>query len=199
MTYYICILDFEATCWKNGINKENMEIIEFPSILYKITNNKIEHIDKFHKYVKPLINPILSDFCINLTKIKQDIIDKSDTFNFVYKKHIEWLKEYVKDEKLIFITCGKWDFLTMLPRELKNKNIELDNMYKYYVNIAFEFKKKYKIKINKMNDMLDYFNLEIFGIEHSGIDDTIDISNIYVKMFEDGFTLDDMTLNNIVS
>ena len=35
-TYYLCVLDFEATCWKDSTNKEKMEIIEFPSVLYKI-------------------------------------------------------------------------------------------------------------------------------------------------------------------
>ena len=31
-TRYICVLDFEATCWKEN---NNHEIIEFPSILWK--------------------------------------------------------------------------------------------------------------------------------------------------------------------
>ena len=37
MKYYLCVLDFEAICWENSTNKEQMEIIEFPSALYKIT------------------------------------------------------------------------------------------------------------------------------------------------------------------
>ena len=34
---YICVLDFEATCEKDKLIN-NQEIIEFPSILYKVKN-----------------------------------------------------------------------------------------------------------------------------------------------------------------
>ncbi len=33
MEYYLCILDFEATCWEGSVNADEMEIIEFPSVL----------------------------------------------------------------------------------------------------------------------------------------------------------------------
>lgn len=37
MIYFICVLDFEATCFENNeVARNKMEIIEFPSILYKI-------------------------------------------------------------------------------------------------------------------------------------------------------------------
>ena len=55
MIYYICILDFEATCFGNNeVERNKMEIIEFPSILYKINtdDNSCELISKFHKYIK---------------------------------------------------------------------------------------------------------------------------------------------------
>jgi inhibitor of KinA sporulation pathway (predicted exonuclease) len=55
MIYYICILDFEATCFDNDeVPRNKMEIIEFPSILYKIdtSDNSYEYISEFHKYVK---------------------------------------------------------------------------------------------------------------------------------------------------
>ena len=57
MNSYICVLDFEATCWNDDkINKSTMEIIEFPSILYKLDSNnkKLEKISEFNEYVKPV-------------------------------------------------------------------------------------------------------------------------------------------------
>ncbi len=35
MSYYLCVLDFEATCWKDHV-RDSQEIIEFPSVLYRL-------------------------------------------------------------------------------------------------------------------------------------------------------------------
>lgn len=93
MEYYLCVLDFEATCWENSENVEQMEIIEFPSVLYKIneTDKTVDLISEFAKYVRPTINHILTAFCTELTGITQEVVDKADTIDVVYQQHIEWL------------------------------------------------------------------------------------------------------------
>ncbi len=106
MEYYLCVLDFEATCWDSGENKDQMEIIEFPSVLYKIneTKNTSEFVSEFAKYVKPTTNPTLSKFCTELTGITQKQVGSADTIDKVYKAHTEWidanvpsgLKKYIK-------------------------------------------------------------------------------------------------------
>lgn len=41
--YYICVLDFEATCWNNKQHpRSEMEIIEFPSVLYYVTKTELK-------------------------------------------------------------------------------------------------------------------------------------------------------------
>ena len=100
MIYYICILDFEATCFEhNEVERNKMEIIEFPSILYKINtdDNSYELISEFHKYVKPTYKPILTDFCKKLTGITQEMVNNSDTIDVVYDDHIKWLNTYIKE------------------------------------------------------------------------------------------------------
>lgn len=190
MISYICVLDFEATCWNDkNIDKSEIEIIEFPSILFKLdsTNKKLEKISEFHEYVKPVIHPILSDFCTQLTGIKQEVVDNSDVFANVFKRHNEWLKKYVKNfDELVFLTCGAWDLKTQLPRELKNKKLKNREEYKYYINIKDEFEYFYKTKANGMIAMLQYLKLSLDGRHHSGIDDCRNISKILIKMVNDG-------------
>lgn len=65
---YLLVLDFEATCWESG-TRTNQEIIEFPTLLYNIQERKVEA--TFHKYVKPVQDPTLSEFCTQLTGITQ--------------------------------------------------------------------------------------------------------------------------------
>lgn len=45
------------------------EIIEFPAVLVDAKKRKI--VDHFQAFVKPSINPKLSEFCIKLTGITQ--------------------------------------------------------------------------------------------------------------------------------
>ena len=55
-TYYLCVLDFEATCWDGGKNKDVMEIIEFPSVLYRVR----EKYGQRHETLLPTITAIIT-------------------------------------------------------------------------------------------------------------------------------------------
>jgi inhibitor of KinA sporulation pathway (predicted exonuclease) len=189
MIYYICVLDFEATCFEhNETPRDKMEIIEFPSILYKVDSNtnSFEVIEEFHQYVKPTYRPILTKFCKDLTGIQQSTIDSANTIEFVYQDHINWIKKYVKpSDELIFATCGYWDLKTMLRNEVKNKNLVLNPIYKKYINVKDEYEYFFKRKTRSMSDMLTHLNIPLVGRLHSGIDDTRNIAKIVEKMIKD--------------
>ena len=68
----ILILDFECNNLEN--QKIKLEIIEFPIVLIDGHKNEISK-TIFHHYIKPKINPILTDFIKNLTAIKQEQVD----------------------------------------------------------------------------------------------------------------------------
>lgn len=94
---YICVVDFEATCEVDNPSDFHHEIIEFPMVLinthtleivsevfeedlwrsytaYCVSNSFcpfIWQVDSFREYVKPELNPQLSDFCVKLTGITQ--------------------------------------------------------------------------------------------------------------------------------
>lgn len=186
MTYYLCILDFEATCWVEERNDEKREIIEFPSILYRVDwKNNITLIGEFAKYVKPVLHPILSDFCTGLTGITQETVDNADTFAVVYAQHYLWLTEMVpKGERLVFITCGKWDLRDMLPIEIKRYGLELHHCYTKYCDLKDEFTKKFGVSCGGMLNMLKKLKIKQTGKHHSGIDDCRNLAKIVIKMVE---------------
>ncbi|CAF3998651.1 unnamed protein product, partial [Rotaria sp. Silwood1] len=66
---YIAVLDFEATCEENQGKTYRNETIEFPIVLTDVKQQTI--IGKFHSYCRPVIKPILSKFCTQLTSIKK--------------------------------------------------------------------------------------------------------------------------------
>lgn len=193
MISYICALDFEATCIENKII-ENQEIIEFPCILYKVTNlnlddTKYEYIDTFHKFIKPVFNPELSDFCKDLTAITQEQVDGGDKFKKVLYENIEWLDFHQVDlNNLIFVTCGMWDLNTIFPKNLKMFNAtKVSYIYSKVINIKDEYKKFYEEKPGNLVKMVEKVGVEFEGRLHSGIADTKAIAKIFLKLIENGY------------
>lgn len=197
MTRYICVLDFEATCWDNELEmKRNpREIIEFPSILFKMTpKGKIVYISTFREFVKPVINPLLSDFCVKLTSITQDQVNNADVFKNVYKRHIQWLYENIPfSSDIFFVTVGHWDLRDILRSEASRYGIKLSKCYKRYSNLKDDYNFCYNKKCSSMVEMLANSNIEQTGHLHSGIDDVINMVKIIEKMISDGYT--DFQLN----
>ena len=82
-------IDFEATCEEKNPSGYPHEIIEFPAVLVSSREKTI--VDVFHSFVRPTINPKLSEFCHNLTGISQATVDDADTFEVVHERFIDWM------------------------------------------------------------------------------------------------------------
>ncbi len=197
MEYYLCVLDFEATCWNdNSVSKEQMEIIEFPSVIYKIDeiNSTQTFVSEFAKYVKPTLNSKLSAFCTELTGIQQSTVDAAETIDKVYAQHIKWLNTNIPmGAELVFATAGKWDLLTQLPREIKNKKLKKSKLYSKVIDVKTEFEYFYQMKAGGMTGMLDKLGMELEGRHHSGIDDTRNIAKIILHIIKSGHKFSELT------
>lgn len=209
-TKYICVLDFEANCAENmkELGMDN-EVIEFPSVLWKYdskSNPIMTQISEIQMFCKPKNTPILTPFCIELTKITQDKVDTGIPFPDALKKHEMWLRSHIPNfdnevhtGNVMIITCGEWDMKTMAPKEYKNHNMKnIHSVYLKYVNIKNEFVTLYK-RNGKfgMYTMLQYLNLPLDGTHHSGIDDCRNISKIVSRIFNDGYTYEQMKVRHV--
>ncbi|KAG0053690.1 hypothetical protein BGZ83_000574 [Gryganskiella cystojenkinii] len=89
--YYLCF-DVEATC-ETGFSFEfPNEVIEFPVVL--LDGSTLEVVDEFQTYVRPTHRPILSDFCVELTGIRQETVDAAPTFAEMLVEFEEWLTKH---------------------------------------------------------------------------------------------------------
>ena len=71
---YICLYDFECTCSNDQqIQMNSQEIIEFPVVIVDVKSKSIKSI--FQTYVKPTLDPQLTEFCTELTGITQEQVD----------------------------------------------------------------------------------------------------------------------------
>jgi len=184
---YLLVLDFEATC-QDGRKISPQEIIEFPCAIIN-TKNGFKTEDIFHKYVRPIHHPILTDFCTNLTGITQDMVSTSDTFDTVFTQFRTWLENEhglvgshseQTNDNFAFVTCGDWDLKHMLPEQCRTSQVSIPGYMKKWINIKSSFSSLFGTnKFPKgLSSMLHQLDMEFEGRPHSGIDDVKNIVRI---------------------
>ena len=84
---YLYCVDLEATCDEVGESESprplavipnQMETIEIGLVVIDLET--LEIVDEFQRFVRPLINPTLTDFCKKLTSIQQADVDSAGTY-----------------------------------------------------------------------------------------------------------------------
>jgi inhibitor of KinA sporulation pathway (predicted exonuclease) len=173
------IFDLEASCWlgrpPNGVN----EIIEIGAV--KI-NDYGEIESSFMKFVKPTINPVLSDFCKKLTSIAQIDVDRSRTFPFIIQEFMDWIG--VGDDHYILISWGKYD-RTQLVDDCKLHRLETE-----WLDHHFNLKPAYRaLKSLKdepgLKKAVKLEGFEFTGIHHRAISDAENTAKIFIKYFKE--------------
>ncbi|XP_056407930.1 3'-5' exoribonuclease 1 isoform X2 [Hyla sarda] len=188
---YICVIDFEATCEEGNATDYIHEIIEFPIVLVNTRTLKIE--DTFQRYVRPEIKPKLSEFCINLTGITQDLVDKADTFTVVLQTAVDWMREKELGTKFKYtiLTDGSWDMSKFLNMQCRVSRIKYPRFAKKWINIRKSYGNFYKVPRNqtKLTTMLEKLGMKYDGRLHCGLDDSKNIARIAIRMLQDGCEL----------
>lgn len=180
---YVIALDFEATC-DEPHGPEPQEIIEFPMVV--IDWNKGEVVETFHRYVKPVYHPQLSDFCKKLTGITQEQVDGAAEFKDVFQEATKFLDKY-EFKRVMFVTYGNWDLDTMLTKQCRTSGLSL-GMFETqnFVNVN-KFVREHLMKSEDrvyIPNVMEYLGIPFEGKLHSGIDDTNNIAKIMLKLRE---------------
>lgn len=89
----LIVVDLEASCCDKGtIAREDMEIIEIGACAVDLSDFSVA--DDFQLYIKPIVNPVLTDFCTELTGIEQATVDKADVFSMAIPVYRDWLSGF---------------------------------------------------------------------------------------------------------
>ena len=197
----IVVLDLEATCWDdNGTKAEfyrKSEIIEIGICEIDVTKGIIDN--KRSIYVKPIMeyNQTLSDFCVDLTGITVDTLEKrgkylpdaiaelrkhyptSKTWGSwggfdltLLKKNCEEFRERVKSFDSINVDVSKYDMNDLFPFN--------ESMYINFKNL-YGLMRKMK-RSPGMKKALELENLTLDGKHHSGKDDAANTAKIVQKL-----------------
>ncbi|XP_074821431.1 ERI1 exoribonuclease 2 isoform X1 [Natator depressus] len=206
---YLIIIDFESTCWKDGKYHYSQEIIEFPAVLLNTSTGEIE--SEFHMYVQPQEHPILSEFCTELTGIKQNQVDEGVPLNICLSQFSKWIQKIQKEKKIIFnsdvsshsvseaksstfVTWSDWDLGVCLQYECKRKQLRKPDILNSWIDLRATYKLFYTRKPKGLNGALQDLGIEFAGREHSefmiisseGLDDSRNTARLAWRMICDG-------------
>lgn len=171
------VFDLEATCWKDDKSKFS-EIIEIGAV--KLDNN-LNEISRLSIFIKPTINPILSEFCKELTTITQENVNKGYSFNDGMKEFENWIGN---EEFVMMCSWGFYDKKQIKKEtEVKGYKGKMYHLLKTHISIKHEFAKLKNIKPCGMTQALKLLGIKQDGTHHRGIDDAINISKIFREVF----------------
>src|SRR6185369_4499509 len=97
------IIDLEATCWKTASSPARMETIEIGAVLLAGASGLVER--EFAAFVRPVAEPLLSEFCVALTTIRQSDVDSAERFSIVFWELLDW----IGPDPFIWCSWGGYD------------------------------------------------------------------------------------------
>ncbi|XP_036388584.1 ERI1 exoribonuclease 2 [Megalops cyprinoides] len=195
---YLIVIDFESTCWKEK-NSYGQEIIEFPAVLLNTSNGKID--SEFHTYVQPQEHPILSEFCTELTGIRQTQVEAGVPLQICLSRFTRWLQTLRQEKNIVFVnekvcaatahpcafvTWSDWDLGVCLQYECKRKQISKPDILNSWIDLRATYRLFYNRKPKGLNGALQDLGLEFSGREHSGLDDARNTAHLAWRMITDG-------------
>jgi inhibitor of KinA sporulation pathway (predicted exonuclease) len=98
---YLYCVDLEATCDEIGdsesprphlVVRDQMETIEIGLVVIDLET--FEVVDEFQRFVRPQVNPMLTDFCKKLTSIRQADVDVAGTYVEVGQELAAFIARY---------------------------------------------------------------------------------------------------------
>lgn len=173
------IYDLEATCWRGRPPKGINEIIEIGAL--KI-NPVGEILGTYNKFIKPTVNPQLSDFCKSLTSISQDDVDRARIFPQVVEDFQNWVNIF--DEDYLLCSWGKFDV------QLLHDNCVLHKMETDWLDQNMNVKDNYhqmkgEHKLSGLKNTIKHEGLEFTGIHHRAISDAENLAKIFIKYIDE--------------
>lgn len=198
---YLIVVDFESTCWNDGKQHSSPEIIEFPAVLLSTATGEIE--SEFHAYVQPQEHPILSEFCTELTGIKQAQVDEGVPLKICLSQFCKWVHKLQQQKKIsfatgdpepstspvklcAFVTWSDWDLGVCLEYECRRKQLLKPVFLNSWIDLRATYKLFYKRKPKGLSGALQEVGIEFSGREHSGLDDSRNTALLAWKMIRDG-------------
>ncbi len=106
----LVIYDTEFTAWPGSNERgwsrpwENRELIQLAAIKVEVSVSGVKTIASFNELVKPVKNPLLSEYIVNLTGISQTMVDN---LGVDFASALQLFKQFAEDGSIPCFAWGK--------------------------------------------------------------------------------------------
>ena len=187
---HLVVLDFEWTADNRKRVEPISEITQFPSVLVKLNGPRSQIIDEFNTYVKPTLNPLLSQFATTLTGITQAMVDAAPTLPQALNMYLEWLKKHnlINDQNE---RVGHWYITTwsdadvmQLAKELKFKKCcQIPKLFDRWIDLKVLYRRHYKTDHARgLQKCVERLGMTFDGRAHDGLVDSRNTAKIVLHM-----------------
>eukprot|EP00980_Cylindrotheca_fusiformis_P022626 scaffold9523_cov103-Cylindrotheca_fusiformis.AAC.3 len=171
--------------------------LSIPCFSNRVVNADAFAISAFDTFVRPTLNPILTQFSIDLTGITQDDVNDAPSIHIAIREFVQWLKslELVDDSGVrkgnwCFATWGDVDIMGTLRQELDFKGHKLPLCFDRWINLKHDsmFKKHYgREPRGGLRKCVESVGAEWSGRAHNGLVDSFNTAKIVRHMVQTGF------------
>jgi len=180
-SHLIC-LDLEYTCWENSLQngwsdpKYPAEIIQVGMAGFDL--NRGQCLTKFSAYVRPVLNPGMSDYCVNLLQISQEIIDNSSALPEIINQVSSLLSDYSDDSTLV---CAFGPDCKRFADDAARHNQESPFRLFNCLNLQQEAAKVMGMadKFPEREHIKQHFQLPPSANRHDALDDALDVKILF--------------------
>jgi inhibitor of KinA sporulation pathway (predicted exonuclease) len=170
------VVDLEATCWDRPEDRQS-EIIEIGAVAVDALGYPM---DEFQSFVRPILHPQLSEFCTQLTGIRQVDVDRARLFPEVLADLERWFEAL---GPLVFCSWGNYD-----RRQLR-QDCELNGVPYPFSDEHINLKIACSRILSRRRGMgmakaLRVLGIELEGQHHRAIDDARNIARILQRMLQ---------------
>lgn len=167
------------------------EITHFPSVLVRLDGRNSKVLDEFSQYVRPTLNPLLTQFSIELTAITQEMVDNSNPLPKVMEDYMSWLRQHGlvnRDGERL----GRWGFCTwsdadigsQLTSELRYKHMAIPPCFDKWVDLKPLYRQHYRKETNGLQRSVEALGIPFKGRAHDGLVDSQNTAAIVLHMVQ---------------
>ncbi len=170
---YYLIVDLEATCADDhSFPRHKMEIIEIGAVMLNSKTLQIE--SEYQSFIKPILHPLLTDFCKSLTSISQKNVDTAPQFATVLQDFQAWFDPF---GSYLFCSWGDYD------KHQFKQDCQLHQVGYPFPAGHLNLKKAFSVSLLSkrrfgMAEALHKLGIPLEGAHHRGIDDAKNIARI---------------------
>ncbi|SRR5690606_6711708 len=171
------LFDIEATCWDGYHSNGIQEVIELGALAL---NHYGDVQDYFLEFVRPVINVRLSQYCRELTGIKQSEVESASNFEEVYDNFETWVEP---GSDTWFVSWG--DFDVRILNEECQRSMGENSMIQNHLDLrtAYATMKNVHPRISLMK-ALEYEEKDFEGEPHRALPDAKNMAYIFRSYFE---------------